>query len=254
MLETRDKSTRAGAQLLSLNANGAGASIGNQDAALFPPLRARHPTTTPRAKPKHHSKAPLGGRTKRVFDLIFSAAAIAALWPLMAMIALIVKLESPGPVLFAQRRGGYRGRPFLIYKFRSMTSCDDGRTIRQATEKDERVTRFGAFMRKTSLDELPQFFNVFSGDMSLIGPRPHALAHDEAFAQIAPTYHVRFRARPGITGLAQVSGSRGPTVSEDAILARVHLDAAYVKRWSLWLDLTIFVRTLLMFLVGHKAF
>lgn len=200
------------------------------------------------------SSTPTGGVAKRIFDILISSLILALLALPLAIVATLIRLDSAGPVLFVQRRGGFRGRPFLIYKFRTMKSCDDGPTISQATIQDNRVTRLGAFLRKTSIDELPQLINVLKGDMSLIGPRPHALAHDEAFAKIDQRYRRRFRARPGITGLAQVSGSRGLTDTDQAVHDRVAFDNAYIRTWSLALDAQILMRTALLLLGDKNAY
>jgi lipopolysaccharide/colanic/teichoic acid biosynthesis glycosyltransferase len=195
----------------------------------------------------------VGGAVKRTWDILLSGTAILLLSPLLAVIALAVVLQSRGPAFFLQRRGGYRGRPFLVYKFRTMTVADDGDEIDQAKRGDSRVTWLGAILRKASLDELPQLFNVFRGDMSIVGPRPHAIAHDRKFAAWAPEYRHRGVARPGITGLAQVNGSRGLVNTPEELKERVRLDLAYTARWSLWLDVLIIVRTVLVIFRDPKA-
>jgi putative colanic acid biosynthesis UDP-glucose lipid carrier transferase len=165
----------------------------------------------------------------------------------MVLIALGVKLSSPGPALFAQRRYGAGGREFLMYKFRSMTTMDNGDNVAQAKRGDARVTRFGAFLRRTSLDELPQLLNVLKGDMSLVGPRPHATAHNEMYRRLIVRYMLRHQVLPGITGNAQVHGWRGETDTLEKMAKRVEYDLAYIENWSLWLDakclfLTVFGR------------
>ena len=182
-------------------------------------------------------------RAKRILDVVGALTAIVLFLPLLLTIALVVKLESGGPIIFRQRRTGHRGRVFTILKFRTMTVSEDTADLRQATRGDSRITTVGAVLRKLSLDELPQILNVLRGDMSLVGPRPHALVHDEKYATEVPNYAARFRAKPGLTGLAQVSGLRGAIQNLDAIDARVDADNAYIDNWSIWLDLKIIART-----------
>ena len=176
--------------------------------------------------------------------------ASAPLWPL---IALAIKLESPGPVLFRQRRRGRYQTVIEILKFRTMNVMEDGAVIRQATAGDARITLIGRILRRTSLDELPQLFNVIKGDMSLVGPRPHALAHDEEFARLLEIYPDRHQMRPGMTGLAQINGLRGSTAAPGSIEARVEADLTYIRTWSLWLDFKIFCGTFYAVLTGHNA-
>ena len=182
-------------------------------------------------------------RYKRAFDLLFATFMLLFLSPLLLLIAAVIYGESGGPVLFKQERTGYRGRVFTILKFRTMTVTEAGAEALQATRDDARITKIGVVLRKLSLDELPQLFNVARGDMSLIGPRPHAVGHDAQFAQFVPGYAERFLAKPGLTGLAQVNGRRGEIRSPDCIRNRVADDCAYVRQWSLWLDLQILART-----------
>jgi lipopolysaccharide/colanic/teichoic acid biosynthesis glycosyltransferase len=191
---------------------------------------------------------PVGGGLKRAFDIVAASGALIVLSPFLLLIALAIMLESPGPALFLQRRGGVFGRPFLIYKFRTMTASDDGRVVAQAAQDDPRLTRLGAILRELCIDELPQLINVVRGEMSLVGPRPHAVAHDQVFAHIDARYSRRNRARPGITGLAQVSGCRGRTEDAASVRARTGYDVAYVEKWSLWLDLKIIFKTVLLVL------
>ncbi len=174
----------------------------------------------------------------------------APLWP---VVALAIKLESPGPVLFRQRRRGRYQTVIEILKFRTMHVMEDGDVIRQATAGDARVTFVGRLLRRTSLDELPQLFNVIKGEMSLVGPRPHALAHDEEFSRLLDMYPDRHQMRPGMTGLAQVTGLRGSTAAPGSIEARVDADLAYIRSWSLWLDFKILVRTFYAVLTGKNA-
>jgi putative colanic acid biosynthesis UDP-glucose lipid carrier transferase len=195
------------------------------------------------AGPGFGSAPPVGeSAAKRAFDVLMVSALLLFFAPLMLAIAIAVRANSNGPALFRQRRTGLGGRVFTIYKFRTMTVMEDGE-IRAACRGDPRVTAVGAILRRSSLDELPQLFNVIKGDMSLVGPRPHALAHDEIFGAILPEYVDRFRARPGLTGLAQVNGHRGELQTFDSLKARVAHDNSYIAQWSLLLDLQILVAT-----------
>lgn len=186
---------------------------------------------------------PVGGALKRSVDVIVSAAALLLLLPVLTCVALAIRLSSPGPALFRQRRTGFRGRAFSIYKFRSMHQQSTHGRLHQATQGDKRVTAIGRFIRRTSIDELPQLLNVLLGDMSLVGPRPHAVAHDHAFSSSYNEYPRRFLARPGITGLAQVSGSRGETETAEKIATRTRLDLEYIDNWSAIRDLMILAST-----------
>jgi putative colanic acid biosynthesis UDP-glucose lipid carrier transferase len=181
---------------------------------------------------------------KRTTDIVLGGFALFMMLPMIALIAAVVKLTSPGPVLFRQRRYGLHGEEIIVYKFRSMTVCEDGPVVTQATAKDHRVTRIGRFIRKTSLDELPQLFNVLQGTMSLVGPRPHAVAHNEKYRRLINGYMIRHKVRPGITGLAQVHGLRGETDTVEKMAARVGYDLEYLRNWSPWLDIKILVRSL----------
>jgi len=184
------------------------------------------------------------GLIKRAADIVLASTILALISPLMAAIAIGVKLSSPGPVLFKQRRYGVDGREILVYKFRSMSVIEDGTVIQQATRDDPRVTPFGAFLRRYSLDELPQFINVLQGRMSVVGPRPHAVAHNEMYRKLIRGYMIRHKVKPGITGLAQVNGLRGETDSLDKMKARIEYDLAYLRNWSLVLDLQIVMKTI----------
>jgi putative colanic acid biosysnthesis UDP-glucose lipid carrier transferase len=174
----------------------------------------------------------------------------APIWPL---IAIAIKLESSGPVVFRQRRRGRYQSVIEILKFRTMHVLEDGPHIEQAKPRDERVTAVGRVLRRTSLDEFPQLFNVIRGEMSLVGPRPHALAHDEEFARLLKIYPDRHQMRPGLTGLAQVSGFRGSTAIPGSLEARVQADMAYIRDWSLWLDCKILIKTLWAVAAGKNA-
>jgi putative colanic acid biosynthesis UDP-glucose lipid carrier transferase len=165
------------------------------------------------------------------------------LLPFLAVVALAILLESRGPVFFRQRRTGLDGRIFTIYKFRSMNVMEDGADVPQATRGDNRVTWIGRFLRRSSIDELPQLINVFKGEMSLVGPRPHAIAHDQYYTQMVPSYHLRFRAKPGITGLAQIAGFRGEIRDIPHMQARVSRDLEYIADWSLGMDMRILFLT-----------
>jgi len=183
---------------------------------------------------------------KRAIDILGSGIGLLFLSPFLIGIALMIRLESPGPALFCQRRTGYRGREFKIYKFRSMRVAEDGDVIKQATPGDSRITPLGAFLRRSSIDELPQLINVIKGEMSLVGPRPHAIAHDRYYGEIISTYGERFLIKPGITGLAQVLGYRGATPEVSMMASRVEKDLQYIRRWSVQFDLEILCRTALL--------
>jgi putative colanic acid biosynthesis UDP-glucose lipid carrier transferase len=193
-------------------------------------------------------------RAKRAFDLVIAATLLILLAPLMLLVAAAVPLESRGPALFRQRRTGLNGREFWILKFRSMHVQEDGRDLKQATRRDHRITRIGALIRALSIDELPQLINVLKGDMSLVGPRPHAVAHDELWRSSVPGYGRRFRARPGVTGYAQVRGYRGEICRHDDIHARIEADNHYIDHWSLGLDLLILLRTLPLLCNDPRAY
>ena len=180
---------------------------------------------------------------KAVEDRVLAALILLLIWPLMVGIAIGVKLSSPGPVIFKQHRYGLRGNKIEVWKFRTMTVCENGDEVAQAKRNDPRVTRFGAFLRRTSLDELPQLFNVLRGEMSIVGPRPHAVAHNEQYRKLIGRYMLRHTVKPGITGLAQINGWRGETDSLDKMQKRVEYDLAYIHNWSLWLDLKILALT-----------
>jgi exopolysaccharide biosynthesis polyprenyl glycosylphosphotransferase len=180
---------------------------------------------------------------KRCLDLGVAAVALLLLAPFLIGTAVLVKLDSPGRVIFRQARRGFNGRQFNILKFRSMTTLDNGDCIQQATRDDARVTRVGKTLRKTSVDELPQLWNVLRGDMSLVGPRPHALAHDNYYDKIIGNYAYRHHVKPGLTGWAQIHGLRGETPTIDLMEKRVEYDVWYISNWSIWLDIRILVRT-----------
>lgn len=199
---------------------------------------------------------PVGGRAKRLFDIAVAIAALVSLAIPLLLIALAIKLDSAGPVLFRQPRSGFRGRVFQIVKFRTMTAspASNSDVVVQTREHDPRVTRVGQFLRRTSLDELPQLLNVLRGEMSIVGPRPHALAHDRVFYGVNLFYPRRFHARPGITGLAQVSGARGRTDTPEKVEQRLRLDLQYIEKWSIWRDLWIIVKTARLLFTDRNAF
>jgi putative colanic acid biosysnthesis UDP-glucose lipid carrier transferase len=194
------------------------------------------------------------GVVKRASDIVLALAILVLILPLLLTIAIGVKLSSPGPVLFRQRRYGLDGQEIQVYKFRSMRVTEDGGVIRQATRDDERVTRFGAFLRRYSLDELPQFVNVLQGRMSVVGPRPHAVAHNETYRRLIKGYMIRHKVRPGITGWAQVNGFRGETRTLDRMESRIAYDLAYLRHWSLQLDLWIVLKTVFTVLNDRNAY
>ena len=204
---------------------------------------------------------PIGGwrgAVKRLSDIAFALFGLVVFFVPMLVAAMAIRLETPGPVLFRQRRIGYGNGSFEMWKFRTMRlhPPEAGR-LTQATRHDRRVTRVGDFLRRTSLDELPQLFNILRGDMSLVGPRPHApgtCAGGKPFEQVTPHYPARHRVKPGLTGLAQVRGWRGETETEDKLLRRVESDLEYIDNWSLWLDVVILARTVVPVFAMHNAY
>ena len=191
---------------------------------------------------------------KRVSDVLLASLILVLIAPVLAAVALGVRLSSPGPIIFKQKRNGLDGEEIIVYKFRSMTSTDNGAVVKQATRGDARITPFGTFIRKTSLDELPQFINVLQGSMSIVGPRPHAVAHNELYRQLIKAYMVRHKVKPGITGWAQVNGHRGETDTIDKMQARVEYDLEYLRNWSLGLDLQIIARTIRLVFFDRHAY
>jgi putative colanic acid biosynthesis UDP-glucose lipid carrier transferase len=194
------------------------------------------------------------GWVKRMEDIVLGSAILIIIALPMLFIALAVKLTSPGPVFFKQRRYGLKGEVVNVWKFRSMTVCEDGVDIPQAKQGDARFTPLGAFLRKTSLDELPQFINVLQGTMSVVGPRPHAVAHNEEYRRLIHGYMLRHKVKPGITGWAQVNGWRGETDTLEKMQKRVECDLQYIQKWSLWLDLKIVWLTIWRGFGGHNAY
>ncbi len=196
----------------------------------------------------------LNGLVKRVSDIVLSLLILLLISPVLLVVAVLVKLSSPGPIIFRQRRYGLDGEEIMVYKFRSMTVCEDGPNVPQARKGDVRITRLGAILRKTSLDELPQFVNVLQGRMSIAGPRPHAVAHNEMYRKLIKGYMVRHKVKPGITGWAQVNGYRGETETLDKMQARIDYDLEYLRNWSLRLDIYIIFRTVLLVFKDASAY
>ncbi|MGA3309293.1 MAG: undecaprenyl-phosphate glucose phosphotransferase [Xanthobacteraceae bacterium] len=182
---------------------------------------------------------------KRLFDLVFAAAALILATPLLILVAVLIKIDSPGPIFFVQRRFGFNQQPFRIIKFRTMRTLDDGAVIAQARPGDPRLTGVGRWLRRWNIDEIPQLFNVLTGDMSLVGPRPHALSHDREYERRISLYARRHNVKPGITGWAQIHGLRGETDTEEKMRKRVEHDLFYIDNWSFWLDLKVIARTVL---------
>jgi putative colanic acid biosynthesis UDP-glucose lipid carrier transferase len=191
---------------------------------------------------------------KRISDIVLASIILVLISPLLLLIAIGVKLSSPGPAIFRQKRNGLDGEEITVYKFRSMRTMDNGPVVKQATKADPRITRFGAFLRRTSLDELPQFVNVLQGRMSIVGPRPHAVAHNELYRQLIKAYMVRHKVKPGITGWAQVNGCRGETETVEKMQARVEYDLEYLRNWSLGFDLRIIARTIKLVFFDRNAY
>lgn len=191
---------------------------------------------------------------KRISDVVLSLSILLLIAPFMLLIAIGVKLSSPGPVFFSQRRYGLDGKEIAIYKFRTMTVMEDGEQIDQATWNDPRITRFGAFLRRTSLDELPQFINVLQGCMSIVGPRPHAISHNEMYRSLIKGYMIRHKVKPGITGWAQINGFRGETDTVEKMQHRIDYDLDYLRNWSLFLDLLIIFKTIGVVIEAKNAY
>lgn len=194
-----------------------------------------------------------GWLIKQIEDVLVAGMIVLLISPLLLLIAIAIKLDSPGPVIYMQKRGGFNSRTFNMYKFRTMRH-DPGAPLVQAKPKDPRITRIGSFLRKHSLDELPQFFNVLKGDMSIVGPRPHALQHDEEFSKIIAQYIARLRVKPGITGWAQINGFRGLTDTPGKLIKRLEYDLYYIDHWSLWFDLRIIFKTIFISISDKTAF
>jgi Undecaprenyl-phosphate glucose phosphotransferase len=191
---------------------------------------------------------------KRAMDISIGLVALAFVTPIMMLTALAIKIDGEGPVFFLQNRRGFSGRQFVMFKFRTMSVQENGDVVTQAMRNDPRVTKIGRLLRAASIDELPQLVNVVRGEMSLIGPRPHALAHDNYFEKLLQDYAFRHHVKPGMTGWAQVNGLRGATPSVDQIARRVEMDLWYINNWSLWLDIQILIKTLFEVLRKRNAF
>ncbi|WP_018229058.1 undecaprenyl-phosphate glucose phosphotransferase [Methyloversatilis universalis] len=196
----------------------------------------------------------INGMVKRVSDIVLSLLILLLISPLLLALAIGVKMSSPGPALFRQRRYGLDGKEIVVYKFRSMTVQEDGGVVKQATRNDQRITPFGGFLRRTSLDELPQFINVLQGRMSIVGPRPHAVSHNETYRKLIKGYMVRHKVKPGITGWAQVNGYRGETETVEKMQKRIEYDLEYLRTWSLGLDLWIIVKTVAVVVNDRNAY
>jgi len=196
----------------------------------------------------------VNGMLKSISDFVLGTLILILISPLLLVLAAGVKLSSPGPVLFRQRRYGLDGRQITVYKFRTMVVLEDGEEIKQATRDDQRITPFGRFLRRTSLDELPQFINVVQGRMSIVGPRPHAVAHNETYRKLINGYMVRHKVKPGITGWAQVNGLRGETDTVDKMRQRIEYDLGYLRNWSLRLDLQIIAKTIFLVFRDGRAY
>lgn len=234
--------------------------ISHGNTALAKPARKATPIAADRLRPQLRVVWPIipemsrrNALVKRGLDLLIAIPAFVLLLPVLALIGLAIRLDSKGPALFRQTRLGLGGKPFDILKFRTMNVLENGPVIKQARKNDVRITRIGGFLRRTSLDELPQLFNVIKGDMALVGPRPHARAHDEFFAKEIGNYLLRQAVKPGITGWAQVNGHRGETATIDAMRARVNLDIWYAARCNAGLDLKILAATPLVVLRRRNA-
>ena len=202
---------------------------------------------------EHPSLVGVGKILKRMIDIIFSILILALVSLPILFIIIGIKISSSGPLIFKQRRGGLHGNAIYVWKFRTMSVMEDNAIV-QAKRKDSRITRFGAFLRKTSLDELPQFINVILGDMSITGPRPHAIAHDQEYRKLVPGYDFRFHVKPGITGLAQISGWRGETDILEKMQKRIDYDLKYVREWSILLDLKIIILTVFKGFINKNAY
>lgn len=191
---------------------------------------------------------------KRLEDIVFSIGIIFLISPVLILIAIAIKLTSPGPVIFRQIRYGMDGKPIKVWKFRSMSVMENGDIVKQATKDDVRITPIGGFLRRTSLDELPQFLNVLMGHMSIVGPRPHAVAHNEQYRTLIKGYMLRHKVKPGITGLAQINGWRGETDTLDKMQMRIEYDLEYIRDWSVWLDMKIIFLTIFKGFISKEAY
>jgi len=191
---------------------------------------------------------------KKTEDIVISVIILSLITPILLIIAIAIKSTSKGPVIFKQKRGGINNKEIVIYKFRSMSVQDDGAVINQVTKGDVRTTTIGKFLRKFSLDELPQFINVIQGRMSVVGPRPHAIAHNIEYAKLIPEYNQRTLVKPGITGLAQINGWRGETDTLGKMQKRVNMDLIYINNWTLWLDIKIIFASIFKGFINKNAY
>jgi putative colanic acid biosynthesis UDP-glucose lipid carrier transferase len=191
---------------------------------------------------------------KRIEDLVVSIIILLLISPILLIISIAIKTTSKGPVIFKQKRGGINNNEIIVYKFRSMSTQDNGPVVNQVIKNDARITSIGAFLRKSSLDELPQFINVIQGRMSIVGPRPHAIAHDIEYAELISEYSQRTLVKPGITGLAQINGWRGETDTLKKMQKRVDMDLNYIKNWTLWLDIKIIFITIFKGFINKNAY
>jgi putative colanic acid biosysnthesis UDP-glucose lipid carrier transferase len=191
---------------------------------------------------------------KRIEDIVVSTIILFLISPVLLLIAISIKATSKGPIIFKQKRGGINNKEIIVYKFCSMTTQDNGPIVNQVTKNDTRITPIGSFLRKSSLDELPQFINVIQGRMSVVGPRPHAIAHDIEYGNLIPEYNQRFLVKPGITGLAQINGWRGETDTLEKMQKRVDVDLNYINNWTLWLDIKIIFITIFKGFFNKNAF
>ena len=196
----------------------------------------------------------INGLVKRISDIVLASLILVLISPILLAVAIGVRISSPGPIIFKQKRGGLDGEDITVYKFRSMRVMENGTKVTQATRGDPRITRFGAFIRRTSLDELPQFINVLQGRMSIVGPRPHAVAHNEEYRELVKAYMLRHKVKPGITGWAQVNGLRGETETVEKMAERVRYDIEYLRNWSLTMDLRIIARTVKLTVADSNAY
>lgn len=194
------------------------------------------------------------GFVKRISDVFLSTFILLLIAPVLLLVAIAIKLNSPGPIIFKQRRYGLDGKQIVVYKFRSMTVTEDGPAVQQATKNDTRITPLGSFLRKSSIDELPQFLNVLQGRMSIVGPRPHAVAHNELYRKLIKGYMVRHKVKPGITGWAQINGYRGETDTLEKMQGRINFDLDYLRNWSLWFDLYIVFKTVRLVFKDQQAY
>jgi putative colanic acid biosynthesis UDP-glucose lipid carrier transferase len=191
---------------------------------------------------------------KRIEDVVTSITILLLISPILLLITICIKATSKGPAIFKQKRGGINNKEIVVYKFRSMTTQDNGSIVNQVTRGDARITPIGVFLRKSSLDELPQFINVIQGRMSIVGPRPHAIVHDIEYAKLIPEYNQRTLVKPGITGLAQINGWRGETDTLDKMQKRVNMDISYINNWTLWLDIKIIFITIFKGFISKNAY